>query len=245
MKFLSVFMSFVLVFNSAFYQAIAQTLQFEREPVTKILHTALNSKAQDKGYFLEPDRSYISWVPFEREMVEARGVPGFSYLSEYARMRWDERAMWHVGNGLKVIVIGFGLEMVAITFSIVTKRPFSSRILSSIIAGRGGVGDRIFLAGVGIHGVGMGNVLYGVVLNAIAPFSDRVFLGEFDYGMIMADQSLEPGYCSFLVSESGYFELTGCPSHPEILTSNQESQLLEITQPYKGAPFVVASGTLL
>ena len=76
-------------------------------------------------------------------------------------------------------------------------------------------------------------------------YADRVFPGEFDYAMVMEDQSLEPGHCSLLISQSGSFEVIGCPNYPEILAPNQESQVLEITEPYRGVPFVVVSGTLL
>ena len=92
---------------------------------------------------------------------------------------------------------------------------------------------------------GIGTASYGTIQMHLTPYANRVFLGEFDYAMMMKDQSVESGYCTWLVNESGYFEVTGCPEHSEILTSNQESQLLEITQPYKGIPFIVASGTLL
>lgn len=39
--------------------------------------------------------------------------------------------------------------------------------------------------------------------------------------------------------------LKGCPDHAEILIPHQESQIVEITKPYRGVPFVVALGTLL
>lgn len=39
--------------------------------------------------------------------------------------------------------------------------------------------------------------------------------------------------------------LKGCPDHAEILIPHQESQILEITEPYRGVPFVLASGTFL
>ena len=226
MKFLSIFMSFVLSFNSVFHQVFAQTLQFERTPVTSILQATLNSKAQAKGYSLAPDESEISWIPFEREVAQAQGSPWSIWISESALQRNIEGPV----NITIGILTALGGVVISLITMFVTKRmiPMQEHRLAW----------RFWFGGMTIAS-------YGTIQMHLTPYANRVFLGEFDYAMMMKDQSVKSGYCTWLVNESGYFEVTGCPEHSEILTSNQESQLLEITQPYKGVPFVVASGTLL
>ena len=230
MKFLHVFMSFVLVFNFTFYQAFAQTLQFEREPVTRILHTALNSRVQEKGpYSLDPDMSEISWIPFEHEVLQAQMV-GAGALHARASWRAHDRVIktkQQLNSGAVKLVIGL------LTFFI-------------SLSPNGTLGTLSYVS-LGFAGAGLGDIAYGLGAYVLSmnPYADLVFPGEFDYAMVMEDQSLEPGYCSLLVSQSGSFEVTGCPNHPEILAPNQESQVLVITQPYRDVPFVVASGTLL
>ena len=231
MKFLSIVMSFILSFNPVFHRVFAQTLQFERTPVTSILHTALNSKAQPKGYSLVPDGSEISWIPFEREVAQAQGSPGSVWISESAYRRNVE--------GPTNIVIGIIIALSGVAISLVTKIVAKR----TIPAPEPWLISSFWFGGVSVTVMGIGTALYGMAQMYLTPYANRVFLGEFDYAMMMKDQSVEPGYCTWLVNESGYFEVTGCPEHPEILTFNQESQLLETTWPY--VPLVVTSGTLL
>lgn len=235
MKFLSILMSFVLSFNSVFHQVFAQTLQFERTPVTSIVHTALDSKAQPKGYSLSPGKSEISWIPFEREVAQAQGSPGSIGISESAYQR-------NIETPSSTLIIGIATTLIGIIISLVTTAVTKQRILPMR---EHQIASRFRTGGIIIAATGIATTFYGVLQMYLTPYSNRVFLGEFDYAMMMKDQSEEPGYCTWLVNESGYFEVTGCPEHPEILTSNQESQFLEITRPYKGVPFVVTSGTLL
>ena len=219
MKFLSVFLSFVLVFHWSVYQAFAQRhhewFGFDREHVTEVIHHALDSKVELKGYWLDPDQTRIS----EMSTIEIE--------DEISRVKNRLESLLQRDPEMKKLGIAAGTVLMLLIGTLVAGYTRTSLL-------------KVYLSM--IVGVGALSAFYAYYRLYTASFNQGA-TGRFYYGLLNKNErALEIGSCLIFITQTGYFEIINCPDHPDILPSTETPLAINI-EALRGKPYIVTSGT--